>query len=233
MMRMTALETTDPQDELFDVLDADGRPVGFAKSRRAVHRDGEWHAALHIWVGGVGADGEPFVVFQRRSATKDTFPGLLDVSVGGHLRSGETLAETVREAEEEIGVQLELAELTRIGRRRVDVRLPDGWDREIQDVYAVRRDLPLAAYRMHPEEVSGLLSLPIGEALALFEGERPALEGRERGRDGSEHVVQLTSAAFVPFVGDYPQHALRGLRSVILRQPVTPFQLWQDRRVPQ
>ncbi len=65
----SALATTDPQDELFDVLDADGRPTGLAKPRGEVHRDGDWHGALHIWVGGIGDDGVPFVLFQRRSLT--------------------------------------------------------------------------------------------------------------------------------------------------------------------
>ena len=37
-------------EEEFDVLDAKGRPTGRAKARSAVHRDGDWHAAVHVWV---------------------------------------------------------------------------------------------------------------------------------------------------------------------------------------
>ena len=37
-------------EEEFDVLDAEGRPTGRVKARSAVHRDGDWHAAVHVWV---------------------------------------------------------------------------------------------------------------------------------------------------------------------------------------
>ena len=96
--------TTDPQDELFDVLDAEGNLTGISKPRGEVHRDGDWHRGLHIWVYGFDPDGTPFMLFQRRSKTKDTWPGKLDVAVGGHYRAGESLAETLRETEEEIGL---------------------------------------------------------------------------------------------------------------------------------
>jgi isopentenyldiphosphate isomerase len=108
----SASSTTDPQDELFDVLDAEGRPTGVAKRRGDVHRDGDWHGALQIWVGGIGSDAEQFVLFQRRSLTKDTWPGYLVNAIGGHIRAGETLEETVRVAEEEIGLAVTLADLT-------------------------------------------------------------------------------------------------------------------------
>ena len=117
------------------------------KRRGDVHRDGDWHAAMHLWVGGVDEQGA-FVLFQRRSETKDTWPGFLDVAVGGHLRAGESFAETVREAEEEIGLDVGYDELVRIGRRFMGK--PGDGDREVQEIFAVRCDLPLEAYVAAP-----------------------------------------------------------------------------------
>src|SRR5207237_2201274 len=134
--------TTDPQDELFDILDARGNPTGEVRPRWQVHRDGHWHRALHIWVGGVDAQVGPFVLFQRRSLTKDTWPGALDVAVGGHVRAGDTLEQTVREAEEEIGLAVTLAALVPLGRRfrrsSPSDRKRGVVDNELQEVYAVR-----------------------------------------------------------------------------------------------
>ena len=96
------LAAQDP-GELFDVVTADGQPTGRVKTRAEVHRDGDWHRAVHVWVTGIDEHG-PFLLFQRRSLLKDTQPGKLDATVGGHYRAGETLAETLREVEEEIGI---------------------------------------------------------------------------------------------------------------------------------
>src|SRR5579871_6856022 len=86
--------------ERFDVYDHAGRPLGLSKARDQVHRDGDWHRSIALWI--VRPDGR--LVFQRRSATKDTWPGRLTGSVTGHYAAGETLAEVLREAQEEIGL---------------------------------------------------------------------------------------------------------------------------------
>ena len=38
------------EEEEFDVLDARGWLTGRTKARSAVHRDGDWHAAVHVWI---------------------------------------------------------------------------------------------------------------------------------------------------------------------------------------
>jgi isopentenyldiphosphate isomerase len=59
------------------------RPMG-RKARSKVHAEGDWHRAVHVWL----VDREGGLLLQRRSEHKDTFPGRLDVSVGGHIESG-------------------------------------------------------------------------------------------------------------------------------------------------
>src|SRR3954469_2867720 len=92
-------------DELFDLYTSEGEPLGRTKARALVHRDGDWHRSVHVWVVLQSAAG-PCVLFQRRSTAKDTWPGVLDVAVAGHLRAGETVDDALREAEEEIGLSL-------------------------------------------------------------------------------------------------------------------------------
>jgi isopentenyldiphosphate isomerase len=217
--------TTDPQDELFDVLHPDGSPAGFTKPRRLVHRDGDWHAALHIWVGGADPERGPFVIFQRRSLTKDTFPGRLDVAVGGHVRAGETLADTAREAEEEIGLAIDLAALTRIGRRFVPLADGDLHDNEIQHVFAIRSDLPLNAYRLHPEEVDALVALPLGGARRLFADEADDADAFEQPREGEGRPISVHRSDFTPFAGDYPLAALDAMRDLLAGRRITPFEV--------
>ncbi len=217
--------TTDPQDERFDVLDPDGRPTGSTKRRGDIHRDGDWHGALHIWVGGVGGDGVPFVLFQRRSPTKDTWPGYLDTTIGGHIRSGETLDETVREAEEEIGLAVGLADLTFIGRRFVEGGDGVAQDREIQSVYAVRCDQLLTEYRLHPEEVSAIVAIPLASALRLFAGDLDSVTAQECPRDAEPFNVTLTRDDFVGSHPGYPLAALHALQLTIDGATPEPFEL--------
>jgi 8-oxo-dGTP pyrophosphatase MutT (NUDIX family) len=164
--------------ELFDLCDADGRPLGVSKPRALVHRDGDWHRSLHLWVilkdpsGRSGPSASaPELLLQRRSLAKDTQPGAVDIAVAGHLGAGETVLDALREAEEEIGLVVRPEDITRLGvRRRVFAR-PGVTDREIQEVFFTIAERPLASLRAHPEEVDALLAVPLPAAVALCSGE--------------------------------------------------------------
>ncbi|HET7093112.1 MAG TPA: NUDIX domain-containing protein, partial [Thermomicrobiales bacterium] len=165
--------------ERFDIVHADGSPTGRTKARGDVHRDGDWHRAVHVWVMGEAA-GASFLLFQRRSARKDTWPGRLDATVGGHLRAGETAMDALREIEEEIGVAAPPAALRPLGVRVCANEGESGvLDRELQDVFLLRDDRPLTAYRLHPAEVAALVSFPLPALLTFLAGETDAIDGIE------------------------------------------------------
>jgi len=162
-------QAQDP-NELFDVTNYIGEATGRQKRRADVHRDGDWHRAIHIWVIGQD-DGVGFVLMQRRSLAKDTSPGKLDPTVGGHLGAGETWREGLREAEEEIGLSITERDVVFLGGRRgINEGDPGVVDREIQDVFFVRNDAPLATYRPNPVELDGLARIQIDDALELLAG---------------------------------------------------------------
>lgn len=99
-------------DELIDILKADGKPLGKSVMKSKAHKEGLFHATVHIWF--YTKDGE--LLLQKRSAAKDTHPGLWDVSVAGHIGAGESIIDSaVREVQEEIGLALSGKELKKIG----------------------------------------------------------------------------------------------------------------------
>src|SRR5439155_1197674 len=100
--------------EPFDLCDEEGRPLGRTKARGEVHRDGDWHRAIHVWV--LLGDGR--LVFQKRSRDKDTWPDRFDVAVTGHLRAGEDETRALREAEEEIGLAVGERDVALLGFRK-------------------------------------------------------------------------------------------------------------------
>lgn len=156
----------DDAREALDLLDEHGVPTGGTKARADVHRDGDWHRAFHLWV--MHPDG--YVLLQRRAPAKDLAPGKVDVSVGGHLRAGETWLDALREAEEEIGLALRPGDLAFLETRRSERRYPDGRvDREFQDVYAALvagRDL--RDYHLRCDEVAVLYEAPLARLIALY-----------------------------------------------------------------
>jgi isopentenyldiphosphate isomerase len=223
------VRTTDPQHERFDLYDAEGNALGASKPRGEVHRDGDWHRSLHLWIWGIGADGEPFMLFQRRSMTKDTWPGALDVAVGGHFRSGETLAETLRESEEEIGLRLDEAEVVRIGRRFFAWRTTTFHDREINEAYAARCDQPLSAYRLHPEEIDGLARIGIDDVLRLFSGEIERVSGVEYVRARQECVtIEPGIDDFVDASDGYAVLVLEALGRLAAGEDPDPFMIQME-----
>src|SRR5215207_7987071 len=80
MRNSMGLEPGQDPGEPFDIITANGKPTGRVKSRADVHRDGDWHRAIHVWVAGVDDRGAPFLTLQRRSPDKDTWPGRFDAT---------------------------------------------------------------------------------------------------------------------------------------------------------
>jgi len=161
-------------DELLDVLDSSGERTGITRTRFEVHRDGDWHRAVHLWL----VTGEGSVLLQRRSRDKDLEPGLVDVSVGGHLQAGEDWLAVLREAEEELSVELRPDQLELLTEVRSQRHYPDSVDREFQDVYFAVHDAPLTSYRPRCEEVSVLYEVPLAAAIRLYaDGEPVAAAG--------------------------------------------------------
>ena len=37
-------------EEYFDILDENGKKTGKTKLRKEVHKDGDWHKAVHVWI---------------------------------------------------------------------------------------------------------------------------------------------------------------------------------------
>jgi isopentenyldiphosphate isomerase len=170
------VQQNDPT-ELLEVFDASGNPTGRAKTRAAIHLDGDWHQAFHCWILRQNRDE---IVLQRRSLAKDTFPGCWDAAAAGHWRFGETAAEAAREIAEELGLDVNFADLTFRGRERGAQRFDNGLiDREHHQVYVLESDRPLTDYRPDPSEVIGLAAFPSDAVMSLAAGKTPEMRAIE------------------------------------------------------
>lgn len=146
-------------DELLDIWDETGRPTGRRALKSEVHRRGWYHPTVHIWF--YSTDGR--VLLQLRAADKDTYPGLWDVSVAGHIGAGETPTEgALREISEEIGLQVKGGDLEFITVHKQAREHPNGLiDCEFRHVYMCLLPKPLGELSPQASEVAQLKLLPL------------------------------------------------------------------------
>ncbi len=207
-------------DERVDVLDGLGRSTGEVAWKSEAHRLGLWHRCFHCWVCGSDAGG-PYLLVQRRAAAKDTWPGCLDVTAAGHLRSGEEpLGGGLREVEEELGLRVEPGRLVPLGTRRIEQEIPDGCDREFHEVFLLVDPTPPEELRLQEGEVDAVLRVGLDDAQALGAGGRvPAEEYSQAGFSAAR--VRLED--FVPNDDDYLGRVAGAARRILAGEDPGPL----------
>ncbi|MBU0461849.1 MAG: NUDIX domain-containing protein [Nanoarchaeota archaeon] len=149
-------------DELIDICDEHGTLTGIRKMKKEAHREGAWHHSIYVWIYNSKGD----VLLQKRAMIKDSYPGLWDVSVAGHISVGETPEQgLIREMSEEIGVKTELGEFESIGTRKIRLSVPEkNWhNNEIAHVYLWKFDGDPSILKLQQEEVEQVKFVPLDE----------------------------------------------------------------------
>lgn len=99
-------------ETILDIVNENDEIIGSAP-RSQIHKEGLLHREIHVWF--VTPDRK--VILQRRSATKDRYPNLLHVTVGGHVEQGDSYEKTaIKEVKEETGLDIDMADLVSLGK---------------------------------------------------------------------------------------------------------------------
>jgi isopentenyldiphosphate isomerase len=193
--------------EQFDIYTKDGTRHLGVKDRADVHRDGDWHRSVHVWI--VRPTDRALLV-QQRAPGKDTWPGYYDASVGGHLSAGEGYEDAYREVEEELGVTIDLNRLVPLGVEAIELIPPDQpdiTDRELCLVALALDDRPLEAYPFNPVELTAIASLPLTGLRALMSGRATTItrwDGAQTARSELK-PEELIPQPYLPALSDAAQ----------------------------
>ena len=159
--------------EYFDILDENGNKTGKTKLRSEVHRDGDWHKAVHIWI--INDNGN--ILLQRRCATKDSNPNMLDISSAGHLTAGDdSLSGAIRELKEELNIDIEPDELQFIKTIKRSSKYTSTFiNNEFDDLYILRTTKNIDDMKYQKEEISEIFFVPYKEFKKMVENRQPDL----------------------------------------------------------
>ena len=177
--------------EYFDILDENGNKTGKIKLRSEVHRDGDWHKAVHIWI--INYDGD--VLLQRRCATKDSNPNMLDISSAGHLSAGDNSLEgALRELKEELNLEIKPEDLQFIKTLKRSSKYTETFiNNEFDDLYIVRTDKKIEDMKFQKEEISEIMYVPYKQFKKMVENHQPDLL---RHNDEFEIIFKIFDCEF-------------------------------------
>ena len=183
----------DENHEHIAIFDEEGKPTGQTKSRELVHRDGDWHPTAHVYV----FDSKGRILLARRSPQKDISAGKLQF-FGGHLSDtslhGEPAelpesirAGALREAGEELGIELDEARLIQISADN-EIKRSTSFTRNGQTIYNNERSTIFfyqltekeeleAIEHYNTNETDALIRLPFTELMTWIEAQPNAFSG--------------------------------------------------------
>ena len=128
--------------EYIDVLDENGVKTGEILSRKEIHQRGLWHRAIVIAI----INGNNEVLLQQRSINKDKNAGLWDISVAGHISTGQDAISTAaREINEEVSVgikaKVSITDFRYMFSYRVSQRFADDYvENQFYDFFILRKN---------------------------------------------------------------------------------------------
>ena len=167
-------------EELIDVLDENGVKTGKIVTRSEVHKKGLWHRSIAVAI--VNDDNK--VLMQQRSYKKDKNAGMWDISVAGHISTGQdALSAASREINEEVSIDLGFKVDIKDFRymfsyRKEDIIREDYIERQFYDFFILRKNgLKEEDIKVQESEVEQVKLVNISELYQMLE--KGALVERE------------------------------------------------------
>jgi len=145
-------------DELIDIYDENNNLTGIIKSRNEAHREGLWHRQINICI--YNSKGE--ILLQLRSKDKMIYPDMWDISVAGHIGTGEEpIHAALRETGEETGLNAKEEDL-HFYKIRADQK-GDVNMKEFLYIYLLKYDGDIANLKIQKEELQSIEFIPIAK----------------------------------------------------------------------
>ena len=152
--------------ELIDVLDENGVKTGEILPRDEIHKKGLWHRSIVVAI--INDNNE--ILLQQRSEGKEKNAGMWDISVAGHISTGQdALSAAAREINEEVNVSLgyniDIKSFRYMFSYRATQKVSDDFiENSFYDFFILRKeDLTIKDIKMQESEVQAVKFVDINE----------------------------------------------------------------------
>lgn len=159
-------------EELIDVLDENGVKTGEILTRKEIHKRGLWHRAIAVAV----INEQNQILVQQRYFKKEKNTGMWDISVAGHISSGQdALSAASREINEEISVNLgfnvDIKEFRYMFSYRKEEILKENYiERQFYDFFILRKNgLRTEDIKVQESEVEQIKFVSVSELNEMIE----------------------------------------------------------------
>lgn len=154
--------------EIIDEYNSRGEKIGVI-DKDIAHEKGLWHKSVHVWL--INSNNE--ILLQYRCAEKKLYPNTWDCSFAGHISTGESSIQAVqREGKEEIGIDVDLDNLTFILTNREKLKYESINSNEFVDIFILKQDFKLDEISFQKEEVSDAKYVSIEEFFNLIDNNK-------------------------------------------------------------
>jgi len=146
-------------NELVDIYDEHGVLTGKTTTKVNVKSKLLYHKAIHVWI----INDKNQILIQKRNETKKIFPGLWDISVAGHVTSGELSIDTaVKELYEELGIEVKREDLLYLYSIKRDFET-FGTSNMFFDTFLYETNFDISEMITNPREISELRFIDFSE----------------------------------------------------------------------
>ena len=158
--------------ENFDVLNEMGEFTNEIASREECHKKGLYHKAVVVFI--INSKNE--VLIQQRSNNKKLWPNKWDITAGGHVDAGEFgFQAVIREAKEEIGIDINENDLLFIGSTISHNEEGDIINNHFNEFYIVQKDININDINLQIEEVQDIKWISKEEIIRMIDERNESL----------------------------------------------------------
>lgn len=196
--------------ELWNVYDQYRQITDRTHERGLDMKDGDYHIVVHVWI--MNDKGE--FLIQKRQPWKKGWANMWDCSAAGSAIVGDSSEQAaVREAKEELGIDLDIGS----GERLFTIKFSCGFD----DIWLVRQNIAIEELSLQEEEVADAKwaseeeikemfekgeFIPFAYLDLVFEKAKSAISLWKASTEDAEELLELQKEVFMPLYEKYNDH---------------------------